>query len=132
VFVKHAANEIGKLELAARRVVDVLEDMTTIFLPKDKILGSAGILPVYYWFVRSADENEFATVREFLVRLEHDRKENRRLVGEAPTSRRVDQELLEFDNFNRSTNDQQSHDGRFKILKRRFDASRQNYKLPLA
>jgi hypothetical protein len=131
-FVKQAAKEKGKLELAARRVVDVLDDMTTLFLPNDKILGSAGILPVYYWFVRSVDDTDFSIVREFLVNFENERKENRRLVSEAPTSRRVDQELLEFDNFNRSTNDQQSHDGRFKILKRRFDISRQNYRLPLS
>jgi hypothetical protein len=118
-FVKNAARgEKGQPELAARRVIDVLDDMTTIFLPKDKILASAGIFPVYYWLVRSLDEPQFAKVREFLVRFESDRKDNRQVSG----SSRADPELTAFDNFNRSTNDQQSHEGRFIILQKRFQS----------
>lgn len=113
----------GQLELAARRVVDVLDDMTTIFLPKDKILPSAGIVPVYYWMVRNISESQLFKVREFLVRFEEDRKSNRRLVNEVPESKDIDPELVEFDNYNRSTNDQRSHDERFRILMKRFSAS---------
>jgi len=123
-FVRSIATEgKGKLELAARRVVDVLNDMTTIFLPKDKILASAGIVPVYYWMVRNIKENQVPKLREFLVRFDENRKKNRRLVNEAPQSKDIDQELVEFDNYNRSTNDQRSHEERFRILLKRFKAS---------
>ncbi len=118
-FAKEASKKAhNQLELAGRRVIEVLDDMTTIFLPKDKILGSAGIFPVYYWMVRNVDPAFFSKVREFLVRFEEDRKENRRLVSE---NKATDKELVEFDNFNRSTNDLQSHEGRYKILMERFN-----------
>jgi hypothetical protein len=108
------------LELAGRRVVDVLDEMSEIFLPKDKLLGSAGVFPVYYWFVRNQDEENYHHIRKFLVNFEASRKANRELVSERPDSRRIDQELIEYDNYNRSTNDQASHKGRYAILKRRF------------
>ena len=41
-----------KLELAGRRVLDTLSIMSEIFIPKDTLLSSAGVVPVYYWFVR--------------------------------------------------------------------------------
>jgi hypothetical protein len=104
-------------------VIDVLGDMQTIFLPKDKILTSAGIIPVYYWMVRNISEDQLSKVREFLVRFEEDRKTNRRLVNEAPESKDIERELVEFDNYNRSTNDQRSHEERFRILMKRFKIS---------
>lgn len=119
-FVRNTREQRPKLELSGRRVVDVLDTMTEIFLPKDLLLSSAGILPVYYWLVRAVSTRDHPRLREFLVRFEDERKENRRLVSDSPTSRRVDRELIEYDNYNRSTNDQQSHEGRFAILLRRF------------
>lgn len=123
-FVKSIAVE-GKdlLELAARRVIDVIEDMAGIFLPKDKILSSAGILPVYYWMVRNLEKDQLSKLREFLVRFDETRKRNRRVVNESPHSKKIDQELVEFDNYNRSTNDQRSHEERFRILMKRFQRS---------
>ncbi len=108
------------LELAARRAFDVLNDMTSIFLPRDTLLGAAGIFPVYYWLTREIDESGYRQLREFLVQMERKRRENRQLSVERPESTDVDQELLEFDRFNRSTNDQKSHEERFRILKNRF------------
>jgi hypothetical protein len=124
-FVKNAAkDETGRLELAGRRVIDVLDNMATIFLPKDKLLASAGVLPVYYWLVRELNESYYPRLREFLVRFEEARKINRQLVIKEPNSKAIDQEMVEFDNYNRSTNDARSHDGRFAILKRRFTGRR--------
>lgn len=123
-FVRSTATEgRERLELAGRRVIDVLDSMSSIFLPKDRILASAGILPVYYCLVRDAEEKMFPTIREFLVRFDESRKRNRKLVNETPHSREIDQELVEFDNYNRSTNDQRSHDERLRILKKRLHAN---------
>jgi hypothetical protein len=120
-LVSVARNDRKGLELAARKVVDVLDSMSEIFLPSDKLLGSAGIFPVYYWFVRNRDSSEFPFIREFLVRFEDDRRSNRELSMVSPNSDDVDQELLRYDGLNRSTDDIRSHEGRFEILNKRFN-----------
>jgi hypothetical protein len=112
----------AKLELAARRVLDTLDVMTEIFLPKDRLLASAGTVPVYYWFVRSVQVKSHRFIRQFLIEFEDARKRNRLLSSAHPQSRDVDRLLVEYDNFNRNTNDQVSHEGRFRILDERFTA----------
>ena len=49
-FVHDSQKDTKGLELAARKVVDVLDTMSEIFLPADKLLNSAGVFPVYYWY----------------------------------------------------------------------------------
>jgi hypothetical protein len=121
-FTRDAARpDRAKLvELAARRVIDSIGSMTEIFLPKDRLLGSAGTVPVYYWFVRSAPAKSQQLIRQFLIDFERARKENRELSVEDPGSRSIDRKLIDFDNFNRSTNDQASHIGRYEILRAKF------------
>jgi hypothetical protein len=119
IFVEAtAAQNPEHLELSARRVMERLGQMAAIFLPKDKLLGSEGILPVYYWLVRSIEVSKHHKVREFLVDFERQRKENRELakLGEE----NLDASFVKFDNLNRSTNDLQSHIGRFDILRAKF------------
>ncbi len=123
-FVKHVLlvkGGKGKLELAGRRTVDSLDVMTSIFLPKDRLLSTPGVLPVYYWFVRSQPEKRHHRIREFLKTFEETRRANRQKLQEHPTSSQIDPQLVEFDNYNRSTNDQLSHDGRIEILAKRFE-----------
>lgn len=110
----------AQLELPGRRVVDTLEHMAEIFLPKDPLLGSAGVFPVYYWLVRNEDKNNYHRLREFLVKLEAERKQNRQLMTQNPDSKQIDSELSKFDRFNRSTDDSESHRVRYEILKKRF------------
>jgi len=118
-FVKSAAKKRDQLELAARRTFAGLNIMTGIFLPKDRLLASAGVLPVYYWFVRSLRESEYRLARDFLVRFEDERRANRQKAQTHHDSG-LDQELLQYDEYNRNTNDIGSHNGRIEILKRRF------------
>jgi hypothetical protein len=119
-FVKIAAKEHGKLELAARRAFDALQDLTSIFLPKDRLLGSAGVIPVYYWFIRQRKPSQYSVVREFINRFEEERKENRRRAESSESPAGIDRQLVEYDRFNRSTNDLASHAGRLEILEKRF------------
>jgi len=124
-FVKEMVKKRSdKLELSGRRAFDVLSDMSEIFLPKDRLLASAGVFPVYFWLVRGTSEANFHRVREFLVQFEKARKENRQLISANPNDAKVDRELVEYDGFNRSTNDQQSHEGRYAVLRRRFGLMR--------
>ena len=119
-FVRTVSKEHGKLELAARRTLEALEDMSAIFLPKDRLLSSAGVLPVYYWFIRGLKQSEHSSVREFLNKFEEERKENRSRAELGSGTTHVDKQLVEYDQFNRNTNDLASHTGRLEILRRRF------------
>lgn len=111
----------AELELAARRVIDTLDSMAEIFLPKDALLGSAGVFPVYFWLVRNTDEKQYHRVREFLVKFEADRRGNRQLISEDPTSRKIDAELTKYDKFNRSPDDSESYRVRYDVLRKRFE-----------
>ena len=119
-FVIVASRNRDKLELAARRAYATLSAMSEIFLPKDRLLSSAGVLPVYYWFVRSIEGIDYRFVRDFLVRFENERKENRQRAENEQSNPELDPKLLEFDAYNRSTNDLTSHNERIAILHERF------------
>lgn len=121
-FVRKTNKSKGtSLELAGRRVLDILNDISSIFLPNDKLLNSAGVIPVYYWFIRFIKESEYPYVRKFLAEFEQLRKNNRELVREDPNNKSINLVFVEYDNFNRSTNNQQSHKERFRILKDNFE-----------
>jgi len=119
-FVTDSVRDTKGLELAARKVVDVLDSMSEIFLPGDKLLSSAGVFAVYYWFIRSRSTGDFPFIREFLVRLDSERRANRARATADPNDEDLDQELLQYDRLNRSTGDVKSHEGRFRSLTRRF------------
>jgi len=106
------------LELAARRVNENLTVMSEIFLPKDKLLSSGGMLPVYYWFCRNQLEEYYYLIREFLVQFENERK-GIRSIGSDHTDKAF-ATFVKFDIYNRSTNDLVSHQGRFEILQGLF------------
>ena len=72
-FVRETVKHRDKLELAARRTHATLDDMATIFLPKDSLLNSAGTIPVYYWFIRQQKGKDYPRVRDFLVKFEEER-----------------------------------------------------------
>ena len=94
--------------------------MSELFIPRDPLLSSAGIVPVYYWLLRNVPDERRWTIREFLVHFEQQRKANRELQKEKGEEV-LNPSLARFDTLNRSTNDQQSHIGRVKILTEFFD-----------
>lgn len=121
-FVRNASRPPKeRLELAGRKTVDVLDRLEEIFLPRDILLSSAGQVPIFYWLVRSHSETEDQFIREFLVKFERERKDNRNLVESNPLDKKIDRRLLEYDQFNRNTNDLVSHKGRIEILEERFE-----------
>jgi hypothetical protein len=109
-----------KIELSGRRVVDTFDRMSEIFLPHDPLLRSAGVFPVYYWFVRENDPKEDQYIREFLNAFERERKQNREMASDPATAGKANNELLAYDRLNRSTDDESSHVGRHKVLVKRF------------
>ncbi len=108
-----------RLELSGRRIIDTLSAMVEIFIPRDPLLGSAGVVPIYYWFIRNVSSSERWAIREFLVDFEEQRKGNRELQKDLGDDS-LNPDLARFDTLNRSTNDQQSHVGRIAILEDYF------------
>lgn len=102
--------------------VQVLNQMTEIFLPSDPLLSSAGIIPVYYWFIRETSPLRHPEVRAFLSAFEARRKLNRELIKKDPQSPEIDSRLSEYDLYNRSTNDATSNDMRIKLLRLQFES----------
>lgn len=123
-FVKDMNNKKkdnrDQLELAGRRVIENLNNMAGIFLPEDSLLSSAGIVPVYYWLIRSLSEKHFSALREFLVRVEEQRKLTQKMIAENPRNEAIDQQIVQFIAFSRSPNDASNLEGRFRILRERF------------
>jgi hypothetical protein len=110
----------NKLELSARRCLDTFDAMDEVFLPSDTLLASAGVFPVYYWFVRSVSEVYRDDVRTFLVEFEEARKLHREAQKDLGPASEVDQQYARYDTLNRSTNDGVSHRGRYGIIRSAF------------
>ena len=70
--------------------------------------------------VRNGDEKQYHRVREFLVKFEADRRENRQLLAQDPKSGKIDTELTKYDSSNRSPDDAESYRVRYDILQKRF------------
>ena len=122
-FARQAKNDPKeKIELTSRRAIDTLDRMSEIFLPRDPLLGSAGVFPVFYWLIRQIDPNDDKYVREFLNSFEKKRRENRDRATNPSSQADVDNELMTFDRLNRSTDDERSHAERYRILAERFKA----------
>lgn len=119
-FVEVSEKSRSKLEVAARRAYAALDDLTNVFLPRDRLLASSGLLPVYYWFIHGLTAKQYPLARDFLVRFEGTRRKNRQ-KAEQGTAAGVDRLLLEYDQLNRNTNDLISHNRRIEILHERFE-----------
>ncbi|WP_426801006.1 DUF262 domain-containing protein [Xanthomonas campestris] len=94
----------------------VLEDMAAIFEPKDPLLASAGHIPVYYKIVQRYPQVA-DNFRDFLLNFTaavDNSRENSRNGG------KVDDELLVYYTYGRTTNDQRSLRERFRIMESRL------------
>lgn len=118
-FAKNSVDR-QKLELAGRRVLDTLSSMSEVFIPRDPLLSSAGIVPVYYWFIRGVSGKDLSSLREFLISFEGARQKNR-AQQKVEGGDGLHRSLSRFDTLNRSTNDLQSHVGRIEILEGFYD-----------
>jgi hypothetical protein len=99
-----------KMEDSLRRTIENLNTIESIFLPKDKLLKLPGLVPVYYWFIRNQDEANLVKIRAFLVWFENKRKE----------AKNDDSRIIDFIQYNRSTNDEISFVKRIEILENLF------------
>jgi len=107
--------------LARDRVIKVLDSLSEEFRDRDPLLASQGHIPVYYWLARE-NPRKVNEMRDFL-------EEFTDAVKQAFTNQRIDPksadpELVLYYTMGRTTNDQASLEGRYKILLRRFKSFR--------
>lgn len=120
-FARIKQVDLEKLNLAGNHCLTHLDTMTEIFLPRDILLASAGVFPVYYWLVRIANRNLYLYTREFLVHFEAERARARaRSARHDLPADQADYIYSRYDTFNRSTDDRRSHFGRLQILASAF------------
>ncbi|MDQ2856531.1 MAG: hypothetical protein M3R68_09395, partial [Acidobacteriota bacterium] len=103
---------------ARTRVREVLQKMVTVFNPRDPLLSSGGSIPLYYWLVKHHSSRK-AAIRTFLEAFIQEVQENQRTVRDDPDA--GDSELSTYYTMGRTTNDQASLEGRYKILEKRFN-----------
>ena len=111
---------VSEFERAATRVEKTLSAMNEIFVPKDELLASQGVIVPYYWLVRSVPARDRTRIRPFLVNFEATRRKNRKIADNPKTAKNADQDLLLYDRMNRSINDARSLEMRYGILFSRF------------
>lgn len=70
--------------------------------------------------MRERNLKDDSVIREFLTDFEFKRKANRVLTSQSDSRRKPEKDLVEYDSYNRSTNDEKSHKGRVRILEKRF------------
>jgi hypothetical protein len=106
---------------ARDQVYSVLDRLAGEFLERDILLASQGHIPVYYWFARENPRkvNEF---RDFLASFTEEVKTA--LAEQREDPKRADPELMSYYTMGRTTNDQASLEGRYKILLKRFKVFR--------
>jgi hypothetical protein len=108
----------AKKDRARDRLVINLDAMAEVFIDKDPLLGSEGIVPVFYWLIRSVDRAKLKLVREFLVKFYRELDENNLKIK--AEKKDIDPDLAAYQAASRSTNDQGSFKTRTEILKRWF------------
>jgi len=100
---------------------DVLERLALTFRDNDPLLTAQGNIPVYYWLLRQ-QPSAAKRLRPFLEKFTAEVRETLQLSRTEPDS--ADAELSSYYTMSRTTNDQASLEGRYKILQRRLRADR--------
>lgn len=106
--------EIGR---SAERVHQVLDALAPLFSPSDVTLAQQAQIPVIYWLAREIPDR-LRRLREFLVRFDEVRRANRALDVSDP---RRDPVLIDYELLSRTSNDQSSIGGRYRIIRQRYE-----------
>lgn len=107
-FVLEALLTESEFSTTAEYVKKTLERMEQEFVPKDALLRSSGMIPVYYWLVRNSDAN--GRLLESLHEFEHFRR-----------SSPLHPAVVAYNSVSRSTNDELSYRVRYAVICRFID-----------
>jgi hypothetical protein len=102
---------------ARDRVVAVLERLTPEFDDADPLLSSAGSIPVLFWIARNHPRH-INELHDFAVKINED--VNAALQEQKVAPQRADPQLIAYYTMSRTTNDQASLMGRYRVFESRF------------
>jgi hypothetical protein len=88
-----------------------------LFNDNDPTLTQQAQIPVIYWLAREIPD-QLGRLREFLVRFDEQRRNNRQTEIGNPVR---DPELVDYELMTRTSNDQSSIGGRYRILRQRYE-----------
>lgn len=108
------SSDIGR---SATRVGDVLNRLAPLFNDNDATLAQQAQIPVIYWLAREIPD-QLGRLREFLVRFDEARRANREMDVEDPAR---DPVLVDYELLTRTSNDQSSIGGRYRIIRQRYE-----------
>lgn len=109
------STDIGR---SAQRVLQVLNTLTPLFNQNDPTLAQQAQIPVIYWLAREMAD-QLGRLREFLVRFDEARRANRARDVDDPAR---DPVLIDYELLTRTSNDQSSIGGRYRIIRQRYEA----------
>lgn len=114
-------DNMGDYDLARDRVFEVLELLAIEFNDSDVLLAKQGEIPIYYWAIRH-HPTWVHELRDFVLEFTEAISENLRAQKSDPNVGTA--ELSSYYTMSRTTNDQASLEGRYKIFEKRFAAFR--------
>ncbi|OEZ48013.1 hypothetical protein JAB1_44330 [Janthinobacterium sp. MP5059B] len=109
--------EIDPYARARDKVIQVLDLLAKEFNDKDPLLASQGSIPIYYWVAREMPK-KVNELRDFIEEFTKEVKEAFNVQKIDPAA--ADPELVSYYTMSRTTNDQASLEGRYKLLMRHF------------
>ena len=114
-------DNMGPYDSARDRIFEVLELLALEFNVKDPLLARQGEIPIYYWTIRQ-HPSWIHELRDFVAQFSEDVIENLRAQKGDPNVGVP--ELNAYYTMSRTTNDQASLEGRYKIFERRLSGFR--------
>jgi hypothetical protein len=111
-------SESSDIARSCDRVLRILELLYPRFVDGDELLAQQSQIPVIYWLAREVDPSALAPLRPFLQEFDAERARNKLLETGDP---KVDPALLSYELMARTSNDQASIAGRYRIMRERFD-----------
>jgi hypothetical protein len=109
--------ESDNIARSAERVSATLERLEPHFGERDSALSQQAQLPIIYLVARETSDEDLPYLRPFLVAFQRQREANRALTAD---DAQRDTQLSEYEILARTSNDQSSIRGRFRILLARF------------
>lgn len=113
--------DLDPYESARDRVYIVLNRLASEFIDKDPLLASQGNIPVYYWLAREFPK-KVNELRDFIA--EYTERVKEALAQQRQDPKLADPELISYYTMSRTTNDQASLEGRFKLLAKNLKSFR--------
>lgn len=120
-------SETSDIARSSDRVVRILDLLYPRFIDNDDLLAQQSQIPVIYWLAREVEPATLARLRPFLQNFDAARTANKLLDTGHPDG---DPSLYSYELMARTSNDQASIAGRYRIMRERFDDFLKQHPLP--